>query len=639
MGGLFSRHRRDYGNELALVPASHSRAGTKRKKPDNIEQLNGTNNNANASIKLHPSEDNTPDGKLHKYIVRCSAIYWCTRKDIAKGLSKVERMPPYGGLHKIPKWDHFFITFPNKKCAEKGIECLAGHSFRGHKWEVSETLSQSTKRARIEQTMSGSGQQSTLKVPEGTCRSAADVTAKWRDLPYEEQISRKHLRLLNALRLVTKKVKKEVREFGQLNWLDDIVKEAGGRSIPACCRLEDMMKADSEGAKMYYRNKNELTIGMSPDTCGIKKHTFHKSEITIGYALGLVRDGQVFIAEVDDSCHTTSKTAIGVAQCLTPVIRALNLPTYDKRSHKGYWRQLTCREGFRTGQVIISVVVNPSLGDEWITEDEIYKQNDERCRRAIVNALIRHFGSERQFGVFWQPSDNMSAIASTIPAVHLHGIQSLEEEMCGLRFRIQPNAFFQVNTVVAERLYELIGEIAEVGKDTVVFDVCCGTGTIGLSLAKRAHSVVGIEMNESAIADARHNARLNDIRNATFICGKVEDKIHDAIKAIEGNRECVVILDPPRAGLPMNVVAAVRAMRAVKRVVYVACEPNNLWRNALGFCRPRSKAFQLDPFHPVKAYGVDLFPHTDHAEMVTLFERDTIDETERRFAGKDQMKV
>lgn len=571
---------------------------------------------------INTTPDSTPDGDTHKYIVRCSTIFWSTRKDIIKQLAKIPDMPPHGGLHKITKWDHFFITFPNATCAQIGVRKLSAHNYRGEPWRVCLTTEHSAKRVRIDHVVDRSTRPSSM--PDGQCRSAADVTAKWRDIPYDQQISRKTRKWLDALRFVTKHLRKEVKSKGLIPWLDDALQTSRGKSQASCCPLERVITADESTGRSYYRNKNEFTIGLSPDTCGMQ-HTHHKSEVTVGYALGLVRDGQVSVGPLDDDCMSTGRKALDVAECLTPVIRSLDMPIYDKRTHKGYWRQITCREGVRTGQLIVSVMVSPSSDTDGEGDSTDAQRADNRCREAIVFALRERFDTGGQLGVFWQPTSHVSAVSSDIPPVHLYGLDSLHEEMCGLRFRVQPTAFFQVNTSMAEKLYDLIGELAQVDKSTAILDVCCGTGTIGLSMAKKAHSVVGLEISEEAVADAEHNARLNGIENASFIVGKAEQKIHDAIKLVEPGIDCVAILDPPRAGLPMNVIAAVRAMPSVRRLVYVACEPNNLWRNALGLCRPRSKAFRLEPFRPVKAYGVDLFPHTDHGELAVLFERTEAD--------------
>ncbi|CAN8070377.1 unnamed protein product [Agarophyton chilense] len=591
--------------------------------PSTIESKTAESNSPDENPPL--TIDATADGSVHRYIVTCSTIFWCTRKDMVKMLSKMEGMPPYCGLHKISKWDHFFITFPNQTCADKAVARLSNFQHRGESFRVRQTAQHSAKRMRIDDTLARSPANES-SIQKGVCLTAADVTAKLRNIPYEQQIVKKNGKWTNALQTVTKNLRKEVRQQGRIRWLDELFQQNENRgkgSPPPCCPIQDVLRAIKPQESKYYRNKNEFTIGYSPESCGLD-HDFHKSELTIGYALGLVRNGQVYISPVDENCVTTSELALEVARCLTPVLRSLKLPPYDKRAHKGYWRQITCRQGIRTGELIVSVVVNPYEKDFCEIEKRERREADQDSRDAVVEALKKRFGDKKKLGVFWQPSNHVSAVSSDIPAIHLYGIDGLHEELCGLMFRVQPTAFFQVNTLMAERMYSLIADLAGVDKDTVVFDVCCGTGTIGLSLAERAHSVVGIEMNECAVEDAIYNAKLNNIKNATFIAGKVEHHIHNAIKHVPDNKKCVAILDPPRAGLPMNVVAAVRAMRSVQRIVYVACEPNNFWKNALGFFRPRSKAFRLEPFRPVKAYGIDLFPHTDHGELAVLLERDDV---------------
>ena len=622
MGNVWS-NKPDTTSTIQLAPTPSPVVSNPRKRktisPDDPPPLISTSAN---------SFDPTPDGEVHRYIVRCGAIFWCTRKDISKQLSKLSNFPPYGGLHKIAKWDHFFITFPNATCANAGIKILSENKYRGQQWDVSRTAEHSAKRTRIESNVAASRKRnSSNPYQSGVCTTAADVTAKWFYLPYTQQIDRKQEKWQQALTEVTRQIRKEVKKTSALPWLHTLLsdKNRTPQQTPPCCPVEQVIRAEGnlEKARNHYRNKNEFTVGLSPDGCGIETHN-HKSELTVGYALGLVRNGIVFVGEVDDKCVTTSSTALAIAQCLQPVIQQSGLPHYDKAKHVGYWRQITCREGLRTGEIMVSVVVNPykSETDTELSTEEIAA--DLRARKAVVQALKKHFGNSRKIGIFWQPSNHISAVSSAIPATHIYGIDSVHEQMCGIKFRIQPTAFFQVNTLMAERMYNLIGEMADVNKNTTVLDVCCGTGTIGLSLAAKAHSVVGIEMSEEAVADAVHNAQINGIENATFIAGKVEHKIHEAIRKVDAGRECVVILDPPRAGLPMNVIGAVRAMPDVKRIVYVACEARNFWRNALGLCRPKSKAFRLEPFVPIKACGADMFPHTPHGELLVLLEREEV---------------
>lgn len=509
------------------------------------------------------------------------------------------------------------------------VEC------RGELCSVSKVDQQSSKRRRIDNTAPDSD-------ANPVCKTAAMVTAKWSAVEYDVQMTRKRRKWLNALRTVTKKLRSEVYDVEKLPWLAYLVNDqmVTKRNYPACCMLADVIGAKEEEEMMFYRNKNEFTVGLSPSSCPLNHP--HTAQITVGYMLGLVRDGVLTVGPVDEQCLTTSKTAISIAQCLTKTIRQLNMPHYDKTAHTGYWRQITVREGIRTGQVVVTVMVNsPSPSSRPTKENAYYVgRDDQRCRKQIVKSLCDHLGPIRDLGVFWQVSSEKSAQSSEVPPVHLYGIDALYEKLCGLTFRIQPTAFFQVNTLMAEKLYDLIGQLADVDKETVVLDLCCGTGTIGLSLAKRVHSVIGIELNASAVADAEFNAKLNNITNATFIAGKVEQHIQATVKKLS-DRPCVVILDPPRAGVHSDVIAAIRSVKAVKRIVYVSCEPNNFWQNARALCRPTSKQYKLDPFKPIEAYGVDLFPHTDHAELVILLQRggEQISSVQMNITKKDIDKI
>lgn len=256
----------------------------------------------------------------------------------------------------------------------------------------------------------------------------------------------------------------------------------------------------------------------------------------------------------------------------------------------------------------------------------------------------------------------------------------IQDYVNNLRFCISPTAFFQVNTLAAEKLYSLAGDWAGLGPNTLLFDVCCGTGTIGLTLAHRVGMVVGIEMNASAVADANRNAEINGIKNCRFVCSKAEnvmgsllkeyltsktdDQSDSGINDSDVNKEetnasedsskihhfenVVAIVDPPRVGLHPTVIKALRTHSRLRRLVYISCNPESLVANAIELCTPsadnnekgnknnggwrrmssaglarhRAKSMPAsEPFQPVKAMAVDLFPHTPHCELVMLLER------------------
>ena len=214
--------------------------------------------------------------------------------------------------------------------------------------------------------------------------------------------------------------------------------------------------------------------------------------------------------------------------------------------------------------------------------------------------------------IHWAINDT-PAEQTNLPTKLLWGGDAIEEEILGLRCRVRPSAFLQTNTEMAERLYELAREFASLEGDENVFDLYCGTGTIGLALAGHARAVWGLEISEEAIACAIENAELNEIGNAHFFAGNVGQTVEELVG--EAGAPDVVVVDPPRAGLAGKALRRTGGLGA-ERIVYVSCNPTTLasdvkvLRDEFGYdlvrCRP-----------------VDMFPHTPHVESVSLLERST----------------
>ncbi len=177
----------------------------------------------------------------------------------------------------------------------------------------------------------------------------------------------------------------------------------------------------------------------------------------------------------------------------------------------------------------------------------------------------------------------------------------IEERLCGLWFKVSPASFFQVNPAQAEVLYEKVLQLANLSGEETVLDAYCGVGTLALIFAKKTKKVIGIEIVPQAIVDAEENALRNGIENATFICGKAEEKI-SLIKEID-----VVILNPPRKGCESALLSALIAIR-VERILYVSCDPATLARDLSILCNAGYKLESVQPF--------DMFPQTMHVECV-----------------------
>jgi 23S rRNA (uracil1939-C5)-methyltransferase len=229
----------------------------------------------------------------------------------------------------------------------------------------------------------------------------------------------------------------------------------------------------------------------------------------------------------------------------------------------------------------------------------------ERFETGYLVDVLRRFPEVSS--IHWSINDRPAEVTN-LPTRLLWGEEWIEEELCGLRFRVRPNAFLQTNTAMAERIYGLAREAAQLtGKETV-WDLYCGIGTIGLSLAGDALTVWGIEVSEESVACALENAELNGITNSAFFAGNVGEVVQELLER-SGPPE-VVVVDPPRAGLAGKALGETGA----PRLVYVSCNPTTLAGDV--------KALREEYGYELKRVTpVDMFPHTPHVECVALLER------------------
>jgi 23S rRNA (uracil1939-C5)-methyltransferase len=204
------------------------------------------------------------------------------------------------------------------------------------------------------------------------------------------------------------------------------------------------------------------------------------------------------------------------------------------------------------------------------------------------------------------------AEVTNLPTKLIWGEEAIEEALLGLRFRVRPNAFMQTNTAMCEQLYRVAGEYAGLTGEETVYDLYCGAGTIGLSLARGALTVWGIDSSEESIACAVENADLNGVTNAAFFAGEVGADV-DELRDRAGSPD-VVVVDPPRAGLAGKSLKRVAALEA-PRLVYVSCNPTTLAGNAKELVG--EFGYRLERVRPL-----DMFPHTPHVESVALFVRE-----------------
>jgi 23S rRNA (uracil1939-C5)-methyltransferase len=334
--------------------------------------------------------------------------------------------------------------------------------------------------------------------------------------------------------------------------------------------LEAAVPAES---LFHYRNKLEYSFAPAPD----------------GLALGLHKAGRWDEVVDVTKCWLTTDLGNGIRNAVRAWALERGLDGYDQQDQSGFLRHLVVREGRNTGQALVVLVTAPGE----LPEDDFV-------------AAVRAFAEVRS--VHWAVNDSPAEVTN-LPTKLLWGAEAIEERILGLRFRIRPNAFLQTNTAMCEVLYRLAGDYAALTGSETVYDLYCGTGTIGLSLARSALTVWGIESSQESVACAVENAELNGIANAAIFAGDVGADLEE-LRDRAGPPD-VVIVDPPRAGLAGKALRRVGRLGA-PRLVYVSCNPTTLAGNAKELVG--EFGYRLERVRPV-----DMFPHTPHVESVALF--------------------
>ncbi|MFL5944435.1 MAG: 23S rRNA (uracil(1939)-C(5))-methyltransferase RlmD, partial [Gaiellaceae bacterium] len=352
--------------------------------------------------------------------------------------------------------------------------------------------------------------------------------------------------------------------------VEDALRRLGGVEEPP---LEPIVPAVEQ---FHYRNKLEYSFTATPS----------------GPALGFHKAGRW--DEVLDirKCWLTTDLGNAIRNAVREWARGDRLVAYDQEAQTGFLRHLVVREGRNTGQVLVQLVTAP--GEKFDTG-------------GFVDTL-RVFPEVRS--IHWSENESPAEVTN-LPTQLLWGEEAIEEELCGLRFRVRPNAFLQTNTAMAERLYGVAREFAALSGAETVYDLYCGIGTIGLVLARDALTVWGIDVSEESIACALENADLNGIGNAAFFAGNVGQAVVELHE--RSGEPDVVVVDPPRAGLAGKALKRLGEIGA-PRLVYVSCNPTTLAGDAKRLAE--DYGYKL-----MRARPVDMFPHTPHVETVALLER------------------
>lgn len=293
------------------------------------------------------------------------------------------------------------------------------------------------------------------------------------------------------------------------------------------------------------------------------------------------------------SCHLQSPTFDKAIKIVLRWANEENIEPYNETTHTGILRHLYLRHAMKTNELMVCIVI---------------------CTQRLK-------GEKHLVQCLCEGLDNLKTVVLNINTERtnvitgkknrvLYGSGAITDELCGLKFKISPLSFYQVNRDQAEKLYQKACEYADLKPHETLLDLYCGTGTIGLTMARKVKKLIGVEIVSQAIEDAKKNAAENGITNAEFFCA---DAAQAAVQLAErGEKPDCIIIDPPRKGCDVALIQTIVQM-SPSRIVYVSCDPGTLARDLKLFCEQNYNIEEVTP--------IDLFPRTAHVETVVLMSK------------------
>ncbi|NFB18560.1 23S rRNA (uracil(1939)-C(5))-methyltransferase RlmD [Clostridium botulinum] len=340
----------------------------------------------------------------------------------------------------------------------------------------------------------------------------------------------------------------------------------------------DFLGVEKSPEEYEYRNKMEFTFG------DMEKG----GDLTLGMH---VKNRNFSIVTVDN-CEIVDRDFRNILTTVVNYFNEKRLPKYRVMSHEGFLRNLVIRKAKNTGEILVNIVTTSQMEFDF---------------KEIVDMLLKVECKGEIKGILHTINDTLSDVVQVDKLEILYGRDYIIEELLGLKFKIAPEAFFQTNSKGAEKLYSIVKDFLGDASSKVVFDLYCGTGTIGQIVAPKAKKVIGVELIEEAVKAANENAKLNGLNNCEFIAGDVAKVIKDVKQKPD-----IIILDPPRPGVhPVALEYVVKFQP--KEIIYVSCNPKTLVDDLKYLI---DNGYKLE-----KVKGMDMFPHTPHTECVTRIER------------------
>ncbi|MFT4061489.1 MAG: 23S rRNA (uracil(1939)-C(5))-methyltransferase RlmD [Edaphocola sp.] len=383
---------------------------------------------------------------------------------------------------------------------------------------------------------------------------------KWQMLPYDKQLAYKQIQVTDQL-----------SRIGQV-------------------ALPPILPIEGSRQQRHYRNKLEFTFSQLRYLTREEIEATGADELQQTPALGFHAPG-MFDKVVDiGTCHLQPEPTNKIKNLLRKTAQEHDLPFYNHRTHEGWLRNVIVRVA-TTGEVMVNLIV----------------QHDRPELKMLLDLLLQE--APEITSLHYTINGKLNDTIYDLEVKTYFGKGYIEEFLEDFRFKISPKSFFQTNTKQAEKLYQITREFAGLTGNEVVYDLYCGTGSIGIFLSKGAKKIIGIEAVPDAIEDAKLNAAWNGLEHCHFFAGDVSHIATDDFFARHG-RPDVIITDPPRAGMHEKLVQQLLKMRA-PRVVYVSCNPATQARDL----QLLDAAYEVKKLQPV-----DMFPHTHHIENVALLE-------------------
>ncbi|XP_046680805.1 tRNA (uracil(54)-C(5))-methyltransferase homolog isoform X2 [Homalodisca vitripennis] len=492
-----------------------------------------------------------------------------------------------------------YVTFYNQADQEKALKALKHYTWKGRTLICTLVVADVLKRKQED-----SG-------PEASKRPRLDIpieeqmlmsTIPYYSVSYNEQLSKKNEEAQCLLKWLAECMEKKTPQL--IGYIDQEIAKNPRTRLPF--KLDEVRSSPLIDG---YRNKCEFRIGLHPQT----------KKVIVGYRVDNQEGDNIAVAPPDSLRHLP-KEMLEVVKVFEKFVQESPHPPQIQNHDTGVWRLLHVRIN-KAKQLMVVVLINPTV----LSPESLVQ---------LKTDLIKYFtegpaGSFNVVSLYLHTDNDVKTLGGgdkvkrpTGQLELLWGQTHMEEQLLDLNLEIDPNFYFQNNTFGAEELYKAVMELAGVDEETTVLDLCCGSGGMGMMFAKRCKEVIGVEVMDVNVDDAKRLAAKNGLTNCEFLQGSVDDLMPELEEKLKG-KKVVPILDPPRVGISNKAIASIRKSKEISRLIYISSNHKPPVKNLLDFANVDANSpFEgLDPFVVKRVLPLDTSPHTLRCELVFMCER------------------